>query len=57
MVPRFGRSVPELCEITSQVSDFIYDNHSYLLQLVDQPWLHPDNLKIYADAIHTKRGA
>lgn len=57
MVPRFGRSVPELCEITSEVSDFIYDNHGYLLQSLDQPWLSPDNLQIYADAIHTKGGA
>lgn len=55
-LPRFGRLVPELCEMTSEVSDFIYDNHGYLLQSLNQPWLSPDNLQMIADAIHAKGG-
>jgi len=54
MVPRFGRSIPELCEITSEVSDFIYDNYAYLLHTMNQPWLSPDHLQSFADAIHDK---
>ncbi|XP_020909461.1 uncharacterized protein LOC110247369 isoform X2 [Exaiptasia diaphana] len=55
MVPRFGRSIPELCEIASEVSDFIYNNHGYLLNTLNQPWLSPDHLQSFADAIHDRK--
>lgn len=52
MTPRFGRSVSEISLIASQVTDFIFDTHGYLLTELNQPWLRPDRLQIYANAIH-----
>ena len=57
MIPRFGRSVSELCLITSEVTDFIFDTHGYLLQDFNQPWLHPQRLQEYANAIHAAGAA
>ena len=45
LIPRFGRSVPELSEIISEVSSHIFDNYGYLLRSLDQPWLQPDCLQ------------
>ena len=56
LIPRFGRSVPELSEIISEVSSHIFDNYGYLLQSLNQPWLQPDCLQSFADAI-TGRGS
>ena len=56
LIPRFGRSVPELSEIISEVSSHIFDNYGYLLQSLNQPWLQPDCLQSFADAI-SGRGA
>ena len=57
LVPRFGRSVPLLCMISNLVTDHIYERFSNLLTNLDQPWLSPHNLKMYADAIHVKGAA
>ena len=51
LIPRFGRSVRELSEIISEVSSHIFDNYGYLLQSLKQPWLQPDCLQSFADAI------
>ena len=56
MMYRFGRSVPELSLIASEVTDFIYENHGYLLRTLDQQWLTPQCLQEFANAVH-KRGA
>jgi hypothetical protein len=54
MVPMFGRSVPELCKITLYAINHIYNNHSFRLQSWNQPFLSPENLESYANAIHVK---
>ena len=41
----------ELSEISSEVSSHIFDNYGYLLQSLNQPWLQPDCLQSFADAI------
>ena len=57
MMPRFGRSVSELSLIASEVTDFLFSTHGHLLTDFNQPWLHPDCLQEYADAIHDAGGA
>ena len=57
LVSRFGRPVPQLCMITNTVVNDLYERHSYLLQDLDQPWLSPENLQLYATAIHDKDAA
>ena len=52
MIPRFGRSVSELSLITAEVTDYIFNAHGYLLTVLNQPWLHPDRLQEYANAVH-----
>lgn len=39
------------------MTDFILNAHGHLLTDFNQPWLHPDRLQEYADAIHDARGA
>ena len=57
LIPRFGRSVPELSEIISEVSSHIFNNYGYLLRSLDQPWLQPDCLQRFADAIYGRGSA
>ena len=53
MVPRFGRNPIELCLIFNEVLDFIYTSHRHRLQNWDRnPFLQPDQLHRYTDAIH-----
>ena len=53
MVPRFVRNPTELCLIFNEVLDFIYTSHRHRLQNWDRnPFLQPDQLHRYADAIH-----
>ena len=53
MVRRFGRNPTELCLIFNEVLDFIYTSHRHRLQNWDRnPFLQPDQLHRYADAIH-----
>ena len=54
MVPRFGRSVPDLCKIYHLMLNHIYDNFSYLLQQWDTPFLSQELLQSYANAVHAK---
>ena len=52
MAYRFGRSPPELCLIFNKVLDLIYAAHHHRLLSWDQPFLSPDNLYNYAQAVH-----
>ena len=52
MVYLFGRSVPELCKINLHMINYIYDNHSFRKQSWIQPFLSPEMLQTYANAIH-----
>ena len=57
LVPQFGRSVPELSMITNSVIDFIYERHGEKITNWNHDLLSPNNLKIYAEAIHQIGGA
>jgi hypothetical protein len=56
MVSRFGRNPTELCLIFNHVLDFVYDNHHHRLGTWNQPFLSPQMLERYAQAVHD-RGA
>ena len=43
-IPRFGRSVPQLCMIANLVVNF------FTIHLLEQPWLSPQDLKMYPQA-------
>ena len=50
LIPRFGRSVPQLCMISNLVIDYIFDTR-------EQPFLSRDNLQTFVDAIHQNDAA
>ena len=54
MIQRFGRSVPELCMISNLVTDLIYDNLGHRVIQWNPYVLSPENLQIYAEAVHEK---
>ena len=54
MIQRFGRPVPELCMISNQIIDLIFDMHGQRIMQWNPLVLSPDNLQIYAEAIHEK---
>ena len=56
MVYRFGRSPSELYLIFNNVLDIVYATHHHRLESWDQPFLSPDQLHNYAQAVH-QRGA
>ena len=39
MVPLFSWPIPQICMITNNVMNFIYDRWCYLLLDLNQPWL------------------
>ena len=57
MIPRFARSVPELCMICTYILNWIYDNFRHKLRDFNQAWLSPIKLEEYAAAIHDKGAA
>ena len=57
MMPRFGRSVPEMSLILAEVMEHVNGQTGHLLRDLDQPWLQPQHLENFARAIHTKGGA
>jgi hypothetical protein len=57
LIPRFGRPVPQLCMITNTIVEDLYERYSHLLHDLDQPWLSPESLQIFATAIHNKGAA
>ena len=54
LVPTFGRPIPQLCMITNEVINFTYQRWGHLLSTLDQPWLSPYNLQLFADAVHSQ---
>ena len=54
LIPRFGRSVPELSLILSEVTEHVFQNNGHLLRDLNQPWLQPRCLEEFANAIHQK---
>ena len=52
MISRFGRPVPELCIISNRVMNFIHERWGHLLNTMNQAWLSPNNLQLFADKIH-----
>lgn len=57
IIPRFGRPVPELSMATTTVLEYIYTAHSHHLSRFDQPFLSPELLQIYCNAIKDKGAA
>lgn len=57
MVPLFSRPIPQICMITNNVMNFIYDRWRHLLLDLNQPWLSRANLERFAAAIHDKGAA
>ena len=57
MMPRFGRAVPQLSMIFNQTIDYIDGNWGHLLRNMNQPWLSPGNLMLFANAIHMRGAA
>ena len=54
MISRFGRPVPESSMLTTTVMDYIYDVHGHHLSNFNQPFLTPEALKRYCEAIQQK---
>ena len=54
MIHRFARPVPEICMITNQVTDFLYEHHAQRILHWNDTLPSPQNLQRYADAIYTK---
>ena len=48
----FGRSISELSYIFNGNLDFVDNAHSHLLTDLNQTWLSPASLQVFADAIH-----
>lgn len=57
MIPRFARPVPQLFIVSNLVMNHIYDDWNHLLSNFTQPWLSPNCLEVFADAIYQKCGA
>jgi hypothetical protein len=54
MAHRFGRSPSELCLIFNLVLDTVHETHHHRLESWDQPFLTPDQLYTYAQAVHQR---
>ena len=57
LVPIFARPVPQLCIITNQVTNFIFDRWANLLRTLNQNWLRPAKLEEFANAVYNKCNA
>ena len=57
LIPRFGRSVPQLCMAANGITCLIFNRIHHLLTDLDQPWLSPQDLKTFADSIHNSGAA
>ena len=53
IIPRYGRSKPELCMAVNTVLKS-YTRFEHLLSRFQQKWLHPGNLTEYAIAVHNR---
>ena len=54
LIPRFGRPVPEISMITSEVLDFSYENHNHRVTGWNDVLLNPASLQLYANAVFHK---
>ena len=54
MISRFGRPVQELCMITNEVMDNIFNNHGHRISQWNDDVLSLHLLQEYADVIHAK---
>ena len=54
LIPTFGRSVTELCNIASVINTCIFEKYGHLLKNLSQPWLSTHQLQKFTDAIHHK---
>ena len=52
LIPRFGRSVPQLCMIANKVMSHLYEHWGHLLTNFQQNWLDPQSLDNFANVIH-----
>ncbi|XP_066913329.1 uncharacterized protein [Clytia hemisphaerica] len=52
LISLFGRSVPELSNVVSTMTNYIYWHFGHLLTDMNQPWLSRAKLADYANAIH-----
>jgi hypothetical protein len=57
LIPLFGRPIPELCMISNEVVNFIYERHGEKITRWNHQLLNPHCLQQYADAIHQKGAA
>ena len=57
MVPRFGRSVPELTMVSNYVMKFLCSTFNNKLRDMNQNWLSPFHLETFAQAVHDEGGA
>ena len=54
LIPRFGRSTPELSMISNRMVDFMFDSHGHRLMNWNNSLLNPPALQRYTDAISNK---
>ena len=50
LIPLFGHPVPELCMISNEVADFIYERHGEKITRWNHQLLNPHQLQLYANA-------
>ena len=54
LIPRFGRSVPELSGIFNEMLDLVYNRWHHLLTSFNQNWLAPQQLEVFCEKNHEK---
>ena len=54
LIHRFARPVPELCIIKNFVLRFLHERWGNLFTTMNQQWLSPNSLQVFANAIHDK---
>lgn len=57
LLKMFARSVPQLCLVNLHMMEHIYIGFNHLLRTMDQPWLSPECLQKYANAVHAHGAA
>ena len=57
IIQRCGRSVPELCLMSTAILNKIFDGHFRLLRDFQQIWLSPPNLELFSEKVHAKGAA
>ena len=52
LIPRFGRSVPEMFQIMKEIIGYTSTIFGHLLRTMNQPWFQPNELEEYALAVY-----